>query len=351
MKIEINNLLRKNIKDLIPYSSARNEYKSKDGVFLDANENSYGNKKTAGLNRYPDPLQLKLKEKLSEIKAISIDQIFIGNGSDEAIDILFRAFCKPGKDNIIICPPTYGMYEVLANINNVKISKIPLTANEFQLDLKNILKATNKNTKLIFICCPNNPTGNGVKWKTIKTILNTFNGIVVVDEAYIDFASYGSLLSELNNYPNLVILQTLSKAWALAGIRIGLAFASQNIISVFNKIKPPYNISKTSQDVAVKALKNPEKVKVKVKKIISEREKLKSELLKLSFIKNVYPSEANFILVKTTNALKIYDHLIQNKIIVRNRTNINLCENCLRISIGTKEENKLLLKALINYTK
>lgn len=349
MKIDINKLLRKNIKDLIPYSSARNEYKGKDGIFLDANENSFESINSKGLNRYPDPLQLKLKNKLSKIKRVKLDQIFIGNGSDEAIDILYRAFCEPGKEEVIICPPTYGMYEVSANINNIKVVKAPLTKELFQLDLKNILKAITKNTRLIFICCPNNPTGNGVKWKDIKELLENFKGIVVVDEAYIDFASYNSLIPELKNYSNLVILQTLSKAWGLAGIRIGLAFASKEIISVFNKIKPPYNINTVSQELAFKALENSKEIKNKIKLLVSEREKLSSQLLKFDFIVKVYPSEANFLLVKTTNALKLYTFLIKNKIVVRNRSNVSLCEECLRITIGTKKENQELLNALKKY--
>src|SRR4051812_10668680 len=244
MSFNLNTILRENIKKLVPYSSARDEYKGKDGVFLDANENSFGSplphEKEANYNRYPDPLQLAVKEKLSKIKGLPVENIFLGNGSDEAIDILFRAFCNPGKDNAIICPPTYGMYEVSANINDVTTIKVPLTPETFQLDTEAILKTMNANTKLIFICCPNNPTGNGVKWEAIKTILEKFNGVVLVDEAYINFATYQSLIPKLLQYPNLVIIQTLSKAWGMAGLRVGMAFASQAIIDVFNKIKPPY---------------------------------------------------------------------------------------------------------------
>jgi len=349
MKIDINKLLRKNIKDLIPYSSARNEYKAEGGIFLDANEISMEGKETNDLNRYPDPLQLKLKDKLSKIKGISSDRIFIGNGSDEAIDILIRAFCEPGKDEVIICPPTYGMYEVAANINNIKITKAPLTAELFQLDIKNILRSISKNTKLMFLCCPNNPSGNGVKWKDIKSLLEKFNGLVIVDEAYIDFASYGSLIPELKNYPNLVILQTLSKAWALAGIRVGLAFASKEIISVFNKIKSPYNVNSVSQEIAIKALTDQKTIKAWIKKIISEREKLSIGLLNFEFIVKVYPSETNFLLVKTTNALKLYNFLLDNKIIVRNRSTVSLCEECLRITVGTRKENNVLLSTLKKY--
>ena len=252
MSFVLENNLRENIKNLTPYSSARDEYKGKEGVFLDANENSFGAPIQFGqdlnLNRYPDPLQISVKNKLSKIKGLPIENIFLGNGSDEAIDILFRAFCNPGKDSVIVCPPTYGMYEVSANINDVEVKKVPLLAETFQLDTENIFKSVNENTKLIFICCPNNPTGNGVAWNSIKLILEKYNGIVVIDEAYINFASYRSLIPELLNYPNLVILQTLSKAWGLAGLRVGMAFASELIIDVFNKIKPPYNINAVSQN-------------------------------------------------------------------------------------------------------
>lgn len=355
MEFELNNLLRENIKRLIPYSSARDEYKGKDGIFLDANENTNGAPIDFGeelnLNRYPDPLQLELKEKLGKIKGLPIENIFLGNGSDEAIDILIRAFCYPSKDSILVCPPTYGMYEISAKINDVEVLKVPLTAEFFQLDTERILKSINENTKLIFLCCPNNPTGNSVKWDSIKLILDAFKGIVVIDEAYINFASYRSLIPELLNYPNLVILQTLSKAWGLAGLRVGAAFASQQIIDVFNKIKPPYNINSVSQKLAIKALDNLDKVNNWIKEIVSERNKLSLELSKLPFILKVYPSEANFILVKTNDPSGIYKYLTENKIIIRNRSSVTLCEGCLRITIGTKEENKQLLNTLINYNK
>jgi histidinol-phosphate aminotransferase len=349
MNFNIENILRKNIKKLIPYSSARDEYKGNEGIFLDANENTFGSPLKENYNRYPDPLQIAVKEKISKLKEVPVENIFLGNGSDEAIDILFRAFCNPGKDEVIVCPPTYGMYEVSANINDIAVIKVPLTADTFQLDTEGILKATTKNTKLIFLCCPNNPTGNGVKWQAIKTILDTFKGIVVIDEAYINFASYRSLIPELANYPNLVILQTLSKAWGLAGLRVGMAFASKKIIEVFNKIKPPYNINVVSQQLALEALDNAEQVDNWIKKIVIERTKLAHELTKLSFVKQVYPSEANFILVKTTDAKKLYNYLATNKIVIRDRSKVTLCEGCLRITIGTKEENKQLLTALKNY--
>ncbi|HET6227637.1 MAG TPA: histidinol-phosphate transaminase [Bacteroidia bacterium] len=355
MSFDLNTILRENIKKLVPYSSARDEYKGKDGVFLDANENSFGSplpkEKEANYNRYPDPLQLEVKEKISKIKGLPVENIFLGNGSDEAIDILFRAFCNPGKDNAIICPPTYGMYEVSANINDVQTVKVPLTPETFQLDTEKILQTINDNTKLIFICCPNNPTGNGVKWDAIKAILEKFNGIVLVDEAYINFATYQSLIPKLLQYPNLVIIQTLSKAWGMAGLRIGMAFASQAIIDVFNKIKPPYNINAASQKLALEALNNVELVNNWIKEIVQEREKLAEALSTLPFVLKIYPSEANFLLVKTTDPKRIYSYLTDNKIIIRDRSSVTLCEGALRITIGTKEENKQLLDKLKLYIK
>ena len=355
MAFDLDKITRENIKRLVPYSSARDEYKGKEGIFLDANENSFGapivtgNKYDANLNRYPDPMQLQVKEKLSKIKGLPMQNIFLGNGSDEAIDILFRAFCNPAKDNIIVCPPTYGMYEVSANINDVAVKKIPLTKDEFQLDLDSILNAIDSQTKLIFICCPNNPTGNAVAWSSIKTILEKFDGIVILDEAYINFASYRSLIPELLNYPNLVILQTLSKAWGLAGLRVGMAFASEPIIDLFNKIKPPYNINLVSQQIALDALNNIDKVNNWIKEIVTERKNLKAEIEKLHFVLKVYPSEANFLLVKTVDANKIYHYLESKEIIVRNRNSVTLCEGCIRITIGTKDENKSLINVLKQY--
>ncbi len=350
MEFNLDKITRNNIKSLQAYSSARSEFKGKEGVFLDANENAYGSPLQINYNRYPDPLQLDLKDKLSKIKGLPIQNIFLGNGSDEAIDILFRAFCEPGKDNIIICPPTYGMYEVSANINDVAIKKVPLTSETYQLNTNEIVKAIDNNTKLIFICCPNNPTGNGVKWNDIKMILENFSGIVVIDEAYINFAKYRSLIPELLNYPNLVILQTLSKAWGLAGIRIGMAFASEPIIDLFNKIKPPYNINSVSQKLAIDALDNITKVNDWIKETVSERDILMSEIEKLPFITKVYPSDANFFLIKTSNPLALYNYLLSNKIIVRDRSKVELCEGCLRITVGTKDENVQLLNALNKYS-
>ncbi len=361
---DLNNILRENIKKLVPYSSARDEFKGKTGMFLDANENSYGSPLLVGsnssfergkedgtinFNRYPDPLQLDVKEKLSKIKGLPIENIFLGNGSDEAIDILFRAFCNPGKDNVIICPPTYGMYEVSANINDVAIQKVDLLPETFQLNTDKIISSINSTTKLIFVCCPNNPTGNGVKRLDIIKILDNFKGILVVDEAYINFASYKSMISDLLKYPNLVILQTLSKAWGLAGLRVGMAFASQQIIDVYNKIKPPYNVNIASQKLALEALDNVEKVNEWIKEIVTERNQLSAEIAKLPFVLKVYPSDANFILVKTTDAKRIYTYLTDNQIVIRDRSKIALCEGCLRFTVGTKEENKLVIEKLKQY--
>jgi len=349
---DLNKILRQNIKNLIPYSSARDEYKGTQGIFLDANENSIGSPIddiTENVNRYPDPLQLELKEKLSKIKGVPVENIFLGNGSDEAIDILFRAFCEPGKDKAIVCPPTYGMYEVSAAINDVEVKKINLTPEAFQLETDKVIAAFDINTKLIFLCCPNNPTANGVKWADIKLIMEKFSGIVVIDEAYINFASYKSLITELPNYPNLVILQTLSKAWGMAGLRVGMAFASAQIINVFNKIKPPYNINVVSQQLAKEALDNIGQVNDFIKEIVEERKKLSVALKEFSFIKRTYPSEANFLLVKVDGPKKLYDYLASNKIIVRDRSKMPLCEGCLRITVGTKDENQKLIEALKQY--
>ena len=349
MNFDIDKILRKNIRELVPYSSARDEYKGTEGIFLDANENSYGSPLDEDHNRYPDPLQLKLKEKISGIKGLPVENIFLGNGSDEAIDILFRAFCEPGKSNAIICPPTYGMYEVAAAINDVRVKKVNLLPEGFQLDAKNILNAIDEDTRLIFICCPNNPTGNGVKRNDILNLLKNFSGILVADEAYINFASYKSLIPELLNFPNLVILQTLSKAWGLAGLRVGMAFASQQVIDVFNKIKAPYNVNSVSQQLAMEALGNVNTVNEWIKEIVAERKRISALLPGFSFVKKVYPSEANFILVKVDDPKKLYRQLIEKNIVVRDRSSAALCEGCLRITIGTKEQNEKLLEALKNF--
>lgn len=346
MKFDLFKIIRKNILTLVPYSSARSEFKGKAEVFLDANENSFGSPLNENFNRYPDPYQTKLKEKISAIKGLPLQNIFLGNGSDEAIDILFRIFCEPGKDKAIICPPTYGMYEVSSNINDVGLVKVPLLPEVYQLDTDNILASFSQETKLIFICCPNNPTGNGMKWQDIKRILENFSGIVVIDEAYINFASYRSLIPELLNYPNLVILQTLSKAWGLAGLRIGMAFASEEIISLFNKVKPPYNISEAAQLLAIEALDNIDTINNWIKEVVTERKILAEKLQSFPFVKKVYDSEANFLLVKVSDANLVYDFLVTEGIIIRNRSKVELCENCLRITIGTKEENISLINSL-----
>ncbi len=348
MSFNLNNLLRPNIKSLTPYSSARDEFHGEANIFLDANENSIGSPLMKWYNRYPDPYQQKIKEKLSQIKAVSPKQIFIGNGSDECIDLLYRAFCNPGKDNVIICPPTYGMYEVSANINDVELRKAPLL-NNFQLDLVHIETLVDENTKLIWICSPNNPTGNSMNRDDIEMILNNFNGIVVVDEAYINFARQRSCVSLLKEYPNLVILHTLSKAWGLAGLRLGMAFTSEDIIRIYNKIKPPYNISEAVQELVIKALDNMEDVNAMIKELVNERKRLEEELPKLKVVEHVYPSDANFLLVKVVDAKAIYEYLLANRIVVRDRSKVILCEGCLRITVGTAGENDELLSALQNF--
>lgn len=342
---DLNSLLRDNIKRLVPYSSARDEFKGEASVFLDANENSFGSPLPAAYHRYPDPLQWKVKYKLADIKGVPPQNIFLGNGSDEAIDILFRAFCRPGIDNVLLCPPTYGMYEVSANINDVTVRKATLTE-DFQLDLPAMEAAIDANTKLIFICSPNNPTANAIRREDIEMILNNFEGIVVVDEAYINFSKQKTLIQELTEYPNLVILQTLSKAWGLAALRVGMAFASEDIINVFNKIKPPYNINQASQELALEALNNIEQVNSWIRETVEERNKLELALNTLPIVEKVYPSDANFLLVKTTDARGIYQHLVDKGIIVRDRSKVELCAGCLRITIGTPVENVQLLDTL-----
>ena len=342
---DLNSLLRDNIKRLVPYSSARDEFKGEASVFLDANENSYGSPLATDYNRYPDPLQWKVKYRLADIKGVPPQNIFLGNGSDEAIDVLFRAFCRPGIDNVVLCPPTYGMYEVSANINDVTIRKATLTE-DFQLDLPAIEAAIDDNTKLIFICSPNNPTANAINREDIEIVLNNFHGIVVVDEAYINFSKQKTLIRELTEYPNLVILQTLSKAWGLAALRVGMAFASEDIINVFNKVKPPYNINQASQELALEALNNIDQVNAWIKETVLERDKLEFALKALPIVEKVYPSDANFLLAKTTDAKGIYNHLIAKGIVVRDRSKVELCMGCLRITVGTPEENIELIKTL-----
>jgi histidinol-phosphate aminotransferase len=345
---DINNILRKNIKNLTPYSSARDEYQGEASVFLDANENAFGSPLDTAYNRYPDPMQYQVKMRLSEIKGVPARNIFIGNGSDEAIDILFRSFCNPGIDNVIIVPPTYGMYQVSANINDVEARKVLLTE-EYQLNLEGIAEAIDEHTKLIFICSPNNPTGNSINRDDIETLLANFNGIVVIDEAYINFSRQKTFIQELTEYANLVVLQTLSKAWGLAGLRVGMAFASEEIIEVMNKVKPPYNVNEASQQLALEALNNVQQVNDWIKETLAQRDKLVLALKDFNFVLDIYPSDANFILVKTTDAKGIYNFLVKKGIIIRNRTNVELCEGCLRITIGTPDENKILIDTLQQY--
>ena len=341
----IDKLLRENIKKLVPYSSARDEFKGEASVFLDANENSFGSPLTKWYNRYPDPLQLKVKEKISAIKGVPVENIFLGNGSDECIDILFRAFCEPGKDNVIIVPPTYGMYEVSANINDVAIKKVNLNPH-FQLDLEGIEAAVDKNSKIIWLCSPNNPTGNSMNIEDIEIVISNFPGIVVIDEAYINFSRYRSFTNQLPEFPNLVVLQTLSKAWGLAALRLGMAFSSAAIIEVMNKIKPPYNIGQASQELVLQALDRVDEVNEMILAIVKEKENLIKQLGLLSVVQKIYPSDANFILVKVKDPKSIYQFLFDKGIVVRDRSNVVLCEGCLRITVGTEKENNDLIQRL-----
>lgn len=345
---DLNTLLRPNIKNLQPYSSARHEFTGKASVFLDANENAFGSPLEESFNRYPDPLQWQLKFQLARIKGVPAENIFIGNGSDEVIDLAYRIFCDPQKDNVIICPPTYGMYQVSANINDVAIKKVNLTQ-DFQLDVEGILNATDSNTKLLFICSPNNPTGNNMNRADVEMLLNNFPGIVIIDEAYINYSKQKTFIQELTEYPNLIVMQTLSKAWGLAALRLGLCFASMDIIDIFNKVKPPYNINEASQQLALEALQNTQLVNDWIKTVVQQKEVLVTELHKLSFVKKIYPADANFILVKVTDADGLYHYLSANEIIVRNRSKEILCDNCLRITIGTPAENEQLLSTLKKY--
>ena len=347
MEFKLDSLVRKNIKNMTAYSSARHEFSGNASIFLDANENAFGSPLPDDFNRYPDPLQMQVKEKLSKIKGVPPQHIFLGNGSDEAIDLLYRIFCEPGRDNALIFPPTYGMYEVCAEMNDIKVKKVNLTK-DYQLDIDAIENEIDQFTKLIFICSPNNPTGNSIHRSDIEIILNNFDGIVAIDEAYINYAKQKSFIAELTEYPNLVVMQTLSKAWGLAGLRLGMAFASRPIIDLMNKVKYPYNISTATQLLALEALENVDWVTRHITTIVAEREKLKNELLNLPFTQQIYSSDANFILAKMKNARKIYEQLCERGIIVRDRSKIVLCEDSLRITIGTPDENSRLLEALNN---
>jgi len=340
---KLENLVRKNIKDLKPYSSARDEFKefTTEMVFLDANENPFEN----GVNRYPDPQQTTVKKELSSLKNIPIDQILLGNGSDEVLDLIYRAFCEPKQDSVITLPPTYGMYKVLANINNIEEKEVFLNES-FEPKVEEILKAANENSKILFLCSPNNPSGNSFSNEAVEELLIKFNGLVVIDEAYIDFSALQSWLTRLNEFPNLIITQTLSKAYGMAGIRLGICYASTEIITVLNKLKPPYNVNELTQQKALKRLLTKNKVQNEINDILEQRSKLIEKLKEISFVEKIYPTDANFVLVKVDDAVKRYNQLIERGIVIRNRTTQPLCENTLRFTIGTKKENKLLMKAL-----
>lgn len=344
-KFNINNLTRENIKSLKPYSSARDDYKdatSKEMVFLDANENPFEN----GVNRYPDPHQHNVKKMLSKIKGINKENIFLGNGSDEVLDLIIRAFCEPNQDNLITLPPTYGMYAVLADINAIENRKVFLD-NDFQPIVNQILDQADTNSKILFLCSPNNPTGNSMHTRSIEKLLLKFNGLVIVDEAYIDFSEEKSWLARLEEFPNLIVAQTLSKAYALAGIRIGACYASREIITILNTIKPPYNVNELSQQRAISKLQKMDEIKNEVAQLISERKRLKKELeCCVSYIEKVYPSDGNFLLIKVDDATVRYNQLLEYGIVIRNRTTEPLCNNCLRISVGVCEENQRLIRAL-----
>lgn len=344
--MNLEKLVRKNIWSLKPYSSARDEFKGEAEVYLDANESPFN----TGLNRYPDPYQWKVKEQLSEVKNVPLKNILLGNGSDEVIDLLFRTFCNPEVDNVIICPPTYGMYEVSANINDVPVKKVNLS-NDYQLNISEILNAIDDKTKLIFICSPNNPTANSINKNDVLTLIEKFSGIVVVDEAYIDFSSEKSFTEYLGKYPNLVVMQTLSKAWGLAAIRLGILFAHEEIISIMNKVKPPYNVNELTQNAALEALANIQQKEKWVKDVLMERKNMEQLFTELSCVEHIYPSDANFILVKVIDAKGIYNYLVKQKIIVRDRSSVALCGNCLRITVGLKSENEKLFNALKSYSK
>ena len=339
--LPLEQLLRKNILQLRPYSCARNEFQGQASVYLDANENPYN----APYNRYPDPLQRELKDRIAAIKGLRPGQIFLGNGSDESIDVLFRAFCEPRADNVVAIEPTYGMYKVAADINDVTYREVLLDEN-FQMDAEKILAACDENTKLIFLCSPNNPTGNSLNREEVLKLLDQFEGLLVLDEAYIDFASEPSMMSRLDEYPSLVVLQTFSKAWGSAAIRLGMALASESIVQALNKIKYPYNISLPTQQQAMKMLDAAPEVQEWVESILQERDRLSKALSELRLVKHIYPSDANFLLLRVSDANRLYAVLVEQGIIVRNRNNVSLCLGCLRITIGTTEENDILLQAL-----
>ncbi|WP_109673911.1 histidinol-phosphate transaminase [Dyadobacter jejuensis] len=346
---DLTSLLRPHILKLAPYSSARDEYTGSEGIFLDANENPIGSVTDQNYNRYPDPYQSAIKSIIGPMKGVTNDRIFLGNGSDEPIDLLIRATCQPGKDRVLIMPPTYGMYEVSASIHDVSVDKAPLTA-DFQMNLEAVFSEIQTETKIVWVCTPNNPTGNSISTQAIEGLLNRFSGLVVVDEAYIDFSTEESWISRLDEFPNLVVLQTFSKAWGLAGLRVGMCYASTELITILNKIKPPYNISLPAQKALLSGLSTMERKEAMVLEILKEREELRKMLEKLSFVLEVFPSDANFLLVRFEDAKAVMTYLLENTIIVRDRSKVYLCEGCLRISVGTAEENVALLKALESFS-
>ncbi|MDI1240881.1 MAG: histidinol-phosphate transaminase [bacterium] len=345
MSFDLESLIRENIRRLKPYSSARSEFAGEAEVFLDANENAFGSPAGVGYNRYPDPLQKELKGRVAELCGVDPSQIFVGNGSDEAIDLLFRIFCEPGRDDCIVCPPTYGMYCVSADINDVVVSEFPLSS-EFQLDVPAILSGVTPATKLIFICSPNNPTGNLMERRDVISMAEKFRGIVVIDEAYIHFAASESFITELTQLPNVVVLQTFSKAWGMAGLRVGLAFASAEIIALMNRVKPPYNVSAIAQRAVLEAIERRGEIQRWISETINERNRLIAALKRFDFVETIYPSDANFVLVRVSDAHALYRYLVMEKIVVRDRSNVEHCEGCVRITIGTVEENNRLISAL-----
>lgn len=339
--MDINQLLRKNIAALSPYSCARDEFEGEASVYLDANENPYN----APYNRYPDPLQKALKEKIAALKGLRAEQIFLGNGSDESIDLAFRAFCEPRLDNVLAIAPTYGMYKVCADINDVAYREHPLDA-DFQFKAEDLLARCDEHTKLIFLCSPNNPTGNSLPSAEVVKVIENFQGLVMLDEAYIDFSSQDSFCSLLDKYPNLVIFQTFSKAWASAGLRLGMAFASPEIIAVYNKVKYPYNVNLQTQQLMLAHLQEPQRIQAWVTELIEQRSFLQQALAALPIVQHIYPSDANFLLVKVDDADALYQYLVAQGIIVRNRNRVRLCEGCLRITVGTADENAALMAAM-----
>ena len=348
--VDIKKLVRPHIRELNAYSSARDEYKGGKGIFLDANENPLGSTSRKSYNRYPDPYQKSLKKAIGKLKNIAPDKIFLGNGSDEAIDLLIRIFCHPNQDSVIVMPPTFEMYEVAARINQNEVISVQLTS-DYQIDKEKVLKAINPTTKIIFICSPNNPTGNKMDRESIQEIVEKFNGIVVIDEAYIDFSNDPGCFDLLYKYNHVIILQTFSKAWGLAGLRLGMAFADKEIIELLNKVKPPYNVNRATQSLALKAIKKVEFKDFMVQQLLAERKILNLELSNLDIVERVYPSDSNFFLVRFRDADKVYKYLLKNEVIVRNRSNVVLCNNALRITVGNEKENDALITVLKKYNE